>query len=510
MTQQDHKLLYSTAEHPLLDKPSEEKLREEVEELRRQLEEERQKNNKRAEEHKPRRPQRRTLWWVGIALVIVLILAFFLGFLPRHRREKRLAAEAQQEESALPVVHVTTARRSPPDARMLLPGTIQAITEAPIVARADGYLRKRYVDIGDHVKQGQVLGEIEAPDLDQQVVQARAQVQQAQAAFAQAKSNLAQGEANEALAKVSAERWTNLFKRGAVARQDYDTQQTNYQAQVANVGALTQAVSAARQNVSAAEANLGRLVELQGFERPRAPFDGIVTFRNIDVGALISTGNTLLFRIAQIGRLRTFINVPQNNAPTIQTGQPAGLIVLEYPGRIFNAVVTRASHSIDPTTRTMLTEVQVPNPDGALLPGMYVQADLTNARRYPPILIPSDALIVRSNGMFVGVAKRQSDQTQDPPYDVHLQQVGVGRDYGNQIEVVTGLKDGDSVIVNPNDAVREGAKVQVKQSKENPQQPDQQPANQPNANTERLAPAKGGTPQPKQSEKMNLRRGPGY
>ncbi len=317
-------LLEPPAEHPLLDAPGEEKLRAEVEALRREVE---RLRNEKKDKHggKAQRPRSRTVALIGIALLVILVLAFFLGWLPHHNREKELQKEAKQEEQALPTVNFIKAESSGSTEELTLPGTTEALTDAPILARSTGYIVKRFVDIGDHVKKDQLMAIIAAPDVDQQVVQARAQLAQAEAALKQASANLQQGKANMELARVTAERYETLVKRGAVARQDNDSEQTAFQAQVQNVGALTEAESAANQNVEAARANLQRLIELQGFNLVKAPFDGIVTLRNIDEGALITNGSTLLFRVGQIDRLRTYIDVPQPNAPGVKVGQTAQL-----------------------------------------------------------------------------------------------------------------------------------------------------------------------------------------
>jgi len=309
--------------------------------------------------------------------------------------------------------------------------------------------------------------------------------------------------------------------------------------------------------------------ELQSYEKVRAPFSGVITLRNIDTGSLISTGNTLLFRIAQIDRLRTYIYVPENNAPSVQTGQTASLYVAEYPGRRFQGVITRTSSALDPTTRTLLTEVQVPNPKGILLPGTFAQVSLNSTRESPPVLIPGDALLVKSDGTYVGVltneeapkerpsgkqkpgedASKQGDQKggeqqgkggkgqgkgQDkeskkkedpkkelrqeekqqaelPTFTVHLVRVDIGRDYGNDIEIVSGLKGGEQVISNPNDSVQDNAKVKGMLSNQIPGQ--ETPAtggNAANGNTEKKAPQPGGENVPKQPAKGKENRGPGF
>jgi RND family efflux transporter MFP subunit len=334
---------------------------------------------------------------------------------------------------------------------LVLPGNIQAVTEAPILARAEGYIKRRMVDIGDRVKAGQPIAEIEAPELDQQLLQAKASLQQTQAALEQALANQQQGKANQELARVTADRWKNLAAKGVVSRQENDQYQAQFQAQTANLQALEKAVSAARSNIAAAEANVARLDEVQSYRVVKAPFDGVVTLRNVDVGALVNAGSTLLYRIAQTGTLRIYVNVPQTNASSMRPGQAAQLSVSNLPGRRFTGTIARTANALDPTSRTMLVEVQVPNNDGALLPGMYAQVDLSSARAEAPLLIPGDALIVRADGTQVAVVR--ADQT------VHLQKIEIGRDYGDRLEVTGGLQQDDTIIVNPGDAVREGVKV---------------------------------------------------
>ena len=317
-------LLEAPPEHPVLERPTEERLRAENESIRKQLEEERNRNKEKDRKNSGK-PSKRALIWIGLLILAVLLLAFLVGFLPRYRHERQLKADAQREEQTLPEVTFVVAGRSAPTSRLLLPGDIEAITEAPILARADGYLLKRYADIGDRVKAGQILADIEAPDLDQQVQQARSQLLQARAAIDQAIANLDQGKANQALSHVTAIRWDALLKKGAVSRQENDQYQLQDQALIANVHSLDQAVSATRQNADAAQANLDRLLNLQAYEQVRSPFDGVVTLRNVDVGALIGNGSTLLFRVAQTDRLRIYVFIPQANAPTLQVGQSASV-----------------------------------------------------------------------------------------------------------------------------------------------------------------------------------------
>lgn len=432
---------------------TEDRLRREIEDLRRQLEEQRQLTGQNAVSgaSKPPHPSRTALWLLCLLLVAAFAIAFLVGYLPRQRREATILAESESQERALPVVNVVTVVPAAGANKLLLPGNIQAVTEAPVLARADGYIQKRYADIGDRVKEGQLLAEIAAPELDQQVRQATATLQQGQASLDQASANYQQGKANVELAGVTARRWGKLASQGAVSRQENDQYQSQFHAQTANLEALQKAIAAAQSSVAAAEANLARLRDMQSFKLVRAPFRGVITLRNVDVGALITAGNTLLFRIAQTGVLRTFVNVPQMSAGAIHAGQTAQLSVADLPGRHFTGKVTRTADALDPASRTLLAEIQVRNSDGALMPGMYASVDLDAPRRHPPLVIPGDALVVRADGTQVALVR--SDNT------VHFQKIQVGRDYGDHLEITGGLEAGDRVIINPADTAREGAKV---------------------------------------------------
>jgi RND family efflux transporter MFP subunit len=428
---------------------TEARLRAEIEDLKQKL----------AEQHRhaapasatPAPPSRRALWLLAVILVVLIVVGFLKGYVPRQRNEATLAAEADSASKELPIVTVVGVERSAANGTLVLPGNIEAVTEAPVLARASGYIKRRYVDIGDRVKAGQLLAEIEAPELDQQVNQAKAALDQTRAALEQANANLNQGQAQAQLAKVTADRWKNLQSKGVVSRQENDTYQSQWTAAQANVSALEKAVTAAQSNIAAAQANLSRLTELQSYMSVRAPFAGVITVRNVDVGALVSEANTLLFRIAQTDRLRTYVNVPQSDADSVHVGQIAHLAILDLAGHQFSGTVTRTANSLDPATRTLLTEVQVANSGGLLLPGMYAQVDLTTPRRNPPLLIPGDTLVVRSNGPQVGVVGAD--------HIVHFQRLQLGRDYGDKIEVLSGLEAGQQVVVNPGDTVQEGAKV---------------------------------------------------
>ena len=429
-------------------RPTELQLRAEIEELKRRLEEQ---NNTPAASHSKSVPSGPLLWSLGFFLLALMVTAFFAGYLPRQRRQQVLAAEAKAEVESLPLATVTTVTRGPARAQLVLPGNLQPVTEAPVLARASGYLRNRYADMGDRVKQGQVLAEIEAPELDQQIRQAQATLEQAQSSVQQSEAALDQGRSNENLARITAERWANLVSRGAVSKQENDVYQAQYAAQKANVDALGKAVAAARSNVGAAQANLARLTELKSYQTVRAPFAGVITMRNVDIGALINEANTMLYRIAQTGRMRTYINVPQSEAESVRVGQTATLAFSELANRKFTGTVTRTSNALDPATRTLLTEIEVPNPDGVLLPGMFTQVDLQMLRKSPPLLIPGDTLVVRADGPQVALVSTGGD--------VHFTRIQLGRDYGDRMEVLSGLQEGQQIAVNPSDAVREGAKV---------------------------------------------------
>jgi RND family efflux transporter MFP subunit len=397
------------------------------------------------------RPSRVTLWALLLGSAVLITLAFTSGFVPLEKRNAALRAEAADEAQALPRVEVITVGRAPEKSELQLPGSIEAVTEAPILARADGYIRRRLADIGEHVHSGQPLAEIEAPELGQQVLQAKAALEQAQAALEEAQANYQQGKSNMELAKITAQRWSKLDAKGVVSRQENDQYQAQYHAQVSSLQALDKAIAAQRSSIAAAEANLSRLQNMQSYLVVRAPFDGVITQRNIDTGALVNAGNTMLYRIAQIAALRTYVNVPQSSASAIHVGQTALLSVANIPGRTFRGTVARTADSLDPATRTLLVELHVPNADGALLPGMYCQVELNSPRAHPPLLIPSDALIVRTGAPLVAIVGAD--------HKIHLQPLEVGRDFGDRIEVLSGLREGDTIVPNPGDAAREGLKV---------------------------------------------------
>ena len=432
-----------------------ERLQRENQELRRQLEELNGANLGGTDTGLPGKlwhPSGITIWSIFLTAIVVITVAFLSGYLPLQRRRAVIAGEAREQEHALTRVEVIEVARASGKSILQLPGSIQAITEAPILARADGYILHRMVDIGDHVQAGQPVAEIEAPEMEEQVRQSKANLQLARAAMDQAQANYQQGKSDTELARVTAQRWSNLAAKGVVSRQENDQYQSQYQSRMAALESLEKAVGVQRSNVAAAEANLARIERMQSYLVVKAPFDGVITLRNVDVGALVNSGSTLLFRIAQTSTLRTYLNVPQEQASSVRAGQPARLSVSNLPGRQFTGAVARTANSLDPTSRTLLVEVHVPNREGALLPGMYARVELVSPRTDAPLLIPSDALIARGEGMEVAVVRED--------HRVHVQKIEVGRDYGDRLEVAAGLRDGDMVIANPGDAVREGLEVQ--------------------------------------------------
>jgi len=398
-----------------------------------------------------RRPSRKAVSGLLFGLAVALVVAFLAGYLPMQQREEALRAEADAQHKQVPRVDVIHVSQGPTQTTLVLPGTMQAITEAPILARADGYLKRRLADLGDRVHAGDVLAEIDAPELDQQLQQAEAAVEQAQAALGQAQASLAQGIANRDLARLTADRLRQLNERGIVPQQDRDQSQAQLAAQDANVQAAEKLIAAQRSSLAAAKANLGRLQTVDAYRSVKAPFDGVITQRNVDVGALVSSGNTLLFRIAQTRTLRTYVNVPQGSVAAVRVGQDASLTLSDFPGRVFAGKVARMARALDPASRTMLVEVDVPNGDGALFPGSFTNVELVGSRGNPPIVVPASALVYRNDGAQLAVVR--------PDNTIHLQKVTVGRDYGDRLEILGGVEPGTTIIAVAGDMAREGAKI---------------------------------------------------
>jgi len=431
---------------------NEERLRSEIEDLKRRLAA--SQTDRHAAPEARRRPTMGTFVVVVLLVLALLTAGYFFGYVPRQTRENTLVQEAADTGKAMPVVSVASVEQSQSKGNLVLAGNIEAVTEAPVLARASGYILKRYVDIGDKVKAGEVLADIEAPELDQQIAQAKATVEQAQSNIEQTQAALEQGRSNLALAKVTATRQQQLLDKDVISKQDNDTAQMQYAAQQANVQALEKSVAASRGSTAAAAANLARLNELKSYLTVRAPFAGVITVRNIDVGALVNEGSTLLYRVAQTDRLRTYLNVPQADAGNVKVGQHATLETSGHPN--VPGEVTRTANSLDPATRTLLVEVQAANSGGMLMPGMYAQVDLSVPRHDPPLIIPGDTLVVRSDGPQVAVVA--------PDGTVHFTKVKLGRDFGDHLEVLEGLELGQLLIANPSDVVREGIKVKPAQT----------------------------------------------
>jgi RND family efflux transporter MFP subunit len=391
---------------------------------------------------------------LALALVAALAVLIYQGI---HAR-LRTASAVQREtlDLAVPTVSVAHPRLGPMTSEVVLPGSIQAFIDSPVYARASGYLKTWNSDIGARVKSGQVLAEIDAPELDQQVTQAQGALEQARAAVEQATANLQQGKANEDLARVTATRWNNLAGKGVVSRQENDTYQAQYQAQAANVQALEKAVAAARSNLAAVQANLGRLEDMQAFKIVRAPFEGVITARNTDVGALINAGNggpsQELFHIASVSKLRVFVSVPQAYARAAVPGIQAELTLTEFPGRRFRGQLVRNAEAMDAGTRTLLSEVDLDNSSGELRPGAYAEVHLKLPSSVPSVLVPVGAILFRSEGLRLGVVRDGK---------VQLMPIVLGKDYGTEVEVVSGIAPEDQVVMNPPDSLTSGSSVRV-------------------------------------------------
>ncbi len=360
------------------------------------------------------------------SLVILLVLAaaaaiYFLGIRPRQAAET--AAVGRARAAGLPSVSVLVAARATATRVLVLPAALQAFDDTAIHARASGYLGKWLVDIGDHVTAGQTLAKIDSPEIDQELRQARA--------------NLEVARANLELARVTADRWQALGGQHAVAQQDVDQRVADH--------------AARRADAAAAGANVQRLEEMQQFETITAPFDGVITVRNVDVGALISAGSgPELFHLSQSGTLRVYVNVPQAYVPDMRVGLPADVLVDEFPRQDFPGKVARYAGALDAASRTLLVEVQIPNPKAELFPGMFCRLRF-RLPSDPAILIPSNDAIIRADGTLVAVVTGQNT--------IHFQKVSLGRDFGTQIEVRSGLAEGDHFVDNPSDALSEGQAV---------------------------------------------------
>jgi RND family efflux transporter MFP subunit len=409
---------------------------------------------------KPRTGRRGLLLF--FALIGVLVAGAVIGgILPRLTRQKALLSASEAQAEQRPMVEVSTARAAAARATLDLPGDMQALVDSPVFARVDGYLRTRLADYGDRVKAGQLLAEIDTPELDQQIHQARAAVSQSQSTLNEVKADLDLTKANLNLARLTVERWRRLAAKGVVAKQEADQKEADFAVTEAQVAKAQASIATTQETVHANEANVHRLEEMKAFARITAPFDGVITARNVDIGTLINSGNSgtsrELFHIAQIQVLRIFVNVPQTNVASMHPGETAELRVQELPGQVFSARVTRIANALDATSRAMLTVLEVPNPRGVLMPGMYAEVRFSTGRNQAAVIVPGDVLILGRQGPSVAVVA--------PDHRIHKRQIHIGQDLGSEIEVVAGLSAGEVVVANPSDAVRENALVDVRNIK---------------------------------------------
>jgi RND family efflux transporter MFP subunit len=358
--------------------------------------------------------------------VILILICLAIGLVPRYLAHRKLLA--QTRENNILIVSVISPATAKSDFGTPLPADVQAYIQASIHARASGYLKNWFADIGDHVTNGQLLAQIDTPELDEQLAQAKAQVDQAKASLD--------------LAKITADRWTTLLKTASVSEQDAEEKQSDYVLQQANV--------------EAARANLERLQDLKSFDDVTAPFAGVITARNTDIGQLISAGSgPELFRMEQTDPLRVYVQVPQQYVLDVKPGQKAELSFIESRGQTFEATVTQTAGAVDPSSRTMQVELQVPNPDNKLFAGSYAQVRFNNAAAPDSLTISDNAIIFQAQGTQVALVGDDNK--------AHLRDVVVGRDFGDTIQVLSGLTPTDRVINNPPDSLTDGTVVEVAQ-----------------------------------------------
>ena len=372
-----------------------------------------------------------------LGMVAVLVVAGLLTLLQRRAQYQALAKET--EANAIPTVTVMHPAVEAPQEDLVLPGTLQAYVESPIYARTNGYLKKWYHDIGSRVPKGELLADIDTPEVDQQLSQARA--------------DLATAQANAGLSKITATRYQELLKTDGVSKQEVDNASGD--------------LAAKQATVQSAEANVRRLEELESFKHIYAPFSGVITRRNVDIGTLINAGNggssQLLFYLAQTDPIRVYVSVPETYAASIHAALPAYLELTQFPGQRFQGQIVRTAEAIDLATRTLLTEVDVPNHNGQLLPGGYAQVHLQVHVTSDRLQVPVNAMLFRSEGLRA--------VTVDANNRVHLRPLTIGRDYGTSLEVLQGLSKGDWIVINPPDSLEEGQEVRVKQPQQEPGAP---------------------------------------
>jgi RND family efflux transporter MFP subunit len=376
----------------------------------------------------PPAPPRKAMTIVGI-LLVVLVLAGGLTMLARVTHERALAKETEIE--TVPTVAVVNPLPEKPDEDLVLPGSLLAYEESPIYARTNGYLVKWYRDIGSRVTKGELLAKIDTPEVDQELNQSRAARQQI----------VAQME----IAKITADRWANLLKTDSVSAQEADQNASGYKQ--------------AQANLAAGDANVRRLEQLEGFKDVYAPFTGVLTKRNVDPGALINAGAQAagreLFDIARVDPLRVYTSVPQSYAPFIKVGAKTFVTLQEFPGQKFVAIVERTAEAIDPGTRTLLTEVDVPNKDGRLLPGSFGEVHFAVGSNVNKVTVPVNTMLFRAQGAQVAVV--------GPDNKIQLRPINIGRDYGTTLEILGGVAPSDQIVVNPPDSLEEGQQVNVAQ-----------------------------------------------
>jgi len=388
---------------------------------------------------KPRRRFRGAL--LGGGTLLLLVGGLGIGGWRHYQAELAVAATAQQSRTLVPDVRVASVRAADSQITISLPATTLAFEAANVFARTSGYIEKRYVDIGDRVKAGALLANITAPELDHQIAQAKATLAQDQA-------SLQQTQASRDLADVTNGRDSKLVKQGWLTLQQGDNDRLTLAAQKAAVGV-------AQSNIAAQEAQIRILEQEKAYQRVVAPFDGVITQRNIDNGSLVQSGSTFMFTLMHPDVIRTQVYVPQDEAFGLGPGVDAVVRVPEIPGRTFPGKVTRIASALQPGSRTLLTEIDVPNPDGALSPGIYCTIELFIPRKTPSMIIPSDAVVFDRDGLHVAVVENGS---------AHLKKIAIVRDFGTEVEVHDGVKPGDQVILNPMVNLVEGSKVAVRKA----------------------------------------------
>jgi RND family efflux transporter MFP subunit len=379
---------------------------------------------------------------LGIAVILVLLAAVGFGVYQHYLQHREVMAAVAERQDFVPTVRVEEVEARSPVMSVRLPGTTEAFATASIYARASGYIEKRFVDIGDHVKSGQLLAIITAPELDHQIAQAEANIAQAQASKRQT-------EANRDLARVTSARSTKLVADGWVTQQQADQDRLGLQAQ-------QQATGAAAATIESQKAQLQVLRQQKTYQQVIAPFDGVVTRRNIDIGTLVqadASSGTSLFTLMQSNVIRIQLYVPQDEAIGVVPGIDAVVSLRELPGQSFPGKVTRIADALQPDTRTLLTEIDVQNPTGILAPGMYCMVELQIPRKTPALLVPADAIIFNQSGLHVAVVQDGK---------AVIRPITVLRDFGTEVEVSNGVKDGDKVIVTPPVDLENGRKVKVR------------------------------------------------